>query len=134
HVQIIDRGDAKPTSDAVMSGEPEDPSAAGTLRYNSVESNLSLVSRIEEPIGISADRSLVVGERVWRVVFNARPGSIYEVDRVLPNLVLASGMVISLLMTLLAVMMMRSRRLSGNLSALGAEPGAPVDNPLAGIL
>src|SRR5436190_3172336 len=133
-VQIIDRGYAKPTSYGVMSGEPEDPSAVGTLMYNSLEANLSLVAQIAEPAGISADRSLVVGERVWRVVFNARPGSIYEVDRVLPNLVLASGMVISLLMTLLAVMTMRSRRLSGNLSALDAEQRALVDNPLAGIL
>src|SRR5438477_91288 len=83
-VQIIDRGYAKPTSDGVMSGEPEDPFAVGTLMYNSLESNLSLVSQIAEPAGISADRSLVVGERVWRVVLNARPGSIYEVDRVLP--------------------------------------------------
>src|SRR5215207_4338149 len=129
-VQIIDRGYAKPTSDGVMSGEPEDPSGAGTLMYNSLESNLSLVSQIAEPAGIAADRSLVVGERVWRVVFSARPGSIYEVDRLVPNLVLASGTVISLLLTLLAVMTMRSRRLSGNLSALDAEQRALVDNPL----
>jgi CHASE1-domain containing sensor protein len=128
-VQIIDRGYAKPTSDGVMSGEPEDPSDAGTLMYNSLEPNLGMVSQIAEPVGISADRSLVVGERVWRVVFNARPGSVYEVDRVLPNLVLTSGTVISLLMTLLAVMTMRSRRLSGNLSALDAEQRALVDNP-----
>ncbi len=78
-----------------MSGEPEDPSDAGTLMYNSLEPNLGLVSQIAEPVGISADRSLVVGERVWRVVFNARPGSVYEVDRVLPNMVLASGTVIT---------------------------------------
>ena len=58
---------AKPTSDGVMSSEPEDPSAAGTLMYNSLEGNLSLVAQIAEPAGISADRSLVVGERVWRV-------------------------------------------------------------------
>src|SRR5436309_14748295 len=128
-VQLIDRGYAKPTSDGVMSGEPEDPSAAGTLMYNSLEANLSLVAQIAEPAGISADRSLVVGERVWRVVFNARPGSIYEVDRVVPNLVLASGVIISLLIALLAVIGLRSRQLSGNLSALDAEQRALVANP-----
>jgi diguanylate cyclase (GGDEF)-like protein/PAS domain S-box-containing protein len=37
-------------------------------------------------------------------------------------------------MTLLAVITMRSRRLSGNLSTLDAEQRALVDNPLAGIL
>jgi diguanylate cyclase (GGDEF)-like protein/PAS domain S-box-containing protein len=133
-VQIVDRGYAKPTADGVMSNEPEDPSGAATLMYNSLESNLSLVSQITQPSGISADRSLVVGERVWRTVFNARPGSVYEVDRLVPNLVLASGTVISLLLTLLVVIAMRSRRLSGNLSALDAEQRALVDNPLAGIL
>lgn len=133
-VQIVDRGYAKPTADGVMSGEPEDPSGGATLMYNSLESNVSLVSQIAEPAGIAADRSLAVGERVWRVVFNARPGSIYEVSRLVPNLVLVSGTVISLLMTLLAVISLRSRRLSGNLSALDAEQRALVDNPLAGIL
>ena len=52
----------------------------------------------------------------------------------MPNLVLASGIVISLLMGLLAVIGLRSRQLSGNLNALDAEQRALVDNPLAGIL
>ena len=133
-VQIVDRGYAKQTSEGTVSGEPEDPSNAATLMYNSLEPNLNLVSQVAESAGIAADRSLVVGERVWRVVFSARPGSIYEVDRLVPNLVLASGIVISLLMGLLAVIGLRSRQLSGNLNALDAEQRALVDNPLAGIL
>jgi diguanylate cyclase (GGDEF)-like protein len=133
-VQIVDRGYAKQTSEGTVSGEPEDPSNAATLMYNSLEPNLNLVSQVAESAGIAADRSLVVGERVWRVVFSARPGSIYEVDRLVPNLVLASGIVISLLMGLLAVVGLRSRQLSGNLNALDAEQRALVDNPLAGIL
>jgi diguanylate cyclase (GGDEF)-like protein len=133
-VQIVDRGYAKQTSEGTVSGEPEDPSSAATLMYNSLEPNLNLVSQVAESAGIAADRSLVVGERVWRVVFSARPGSIYEVDRLVPNLVLASGIVISLLMGLLAVVGLRSRQLSGNLNALDAEQRALVDNPLAGIL
>src|SRR5438128_2216244 len=132
-VQIVDRGYAKQT-EGTLSGEPEDPSGAATLMYNSREPNLNLVSQIAESAGIAADRSLVVGERVWRVVFSARPGSIYEVDRLVPNLVLASGVIISLLIPLLAVIGLRSRQLSGNLSALDAEQRALVDNPLAGIL
>ena len=132
-VQIVDRGYAKQT-EGTLSGEPEDPSSAATLMYNSLEPNLNLVSQVAEFAGIAADRSLVVGERVWRVVFSARPGSIYEVDRLVPNLVLASGIVISLLMALLAVIGLRSRQLSGNLNALDAEQRALVDNPLAGIL
>jgi diguanylate cyclase (GGDEF)-like protein len=133
-VQIVDRGYAKQTSEGTVSGEPEDPSNAATLMYNSLEPNLNLVSQVAESAGIAADRSLVVGERVWRVVFSARPGSIYEVDRLVPNLVLASGIVISLLMGLLAFIGLRSRQLSGNLNALDAEQRALVDNPLAGIL
>jgi diguanylate cyclase (GGDEF)-like protein/PAS domain S-box-containing protein len=133
-VQIVDLGYAKPTADGVMSGEPEVQSGAATLMYNSLEANVSLVSRVAEPTGVAADRSLVVGERVWRVVFTARPGSIYEVSRVVPNLVLVSGTLITLLMALLAVAGMRSRTLSGNLTALDAEQRALVDNPLAGIL
>ena len=133
-VQIVDRGYAKQTSEGTVSGEPEDPSSAATLMYNSLEPNLNLVSQVAESAGIAADRSLVVGERVWRVVFSARPGSIYEVDRLVPNLVLASGIVISLLMGLLAFIGLRSRQLSGNLNALDAEQRALVDNPLAGIL
>lgn len=133
-VQIVDRGYAKQTSDGTVSGEPEDPSSAATLMYNSLEPNLNLVSQVAESAGIAADRPLVVGERVWRVVFSARPGSIYEVDRLVPNLVLASGIVISLLMGLLAFIGLRSRQLSGNLNALDAEQRALVDNPLAGIL
>jgi diguanylate cyclase (GGDEF)-like protein len=133
-VQIVDRGYAKQTSEGTVSGEPEDPSNAATLMYNSLEPNLNLVSQVAESAGIAADRSLVVGERVWRVVFSARPGSIYEVDRLVPNLVLASGIVISLLMGLLAYIGLRSRQLSGNLNALDAEQRALVDNPLAGIL
>ena len=133
-VQIVDRGYAKQTADGMVSGEPEDPSSAATLMYNSLEPNLNLVSQVAESAGIAADRSLVVGERVWRVVFNARPGSIYEVDRHVPNLVLASGTVITCLMALIAVIGLRSRQLSGNLNALDAEQRALVDNPLAGIL
>ncbi|MEN3375843.1 MAG: hypothetical protein V7604_1198, partial [Hyphomicrobiales bacterium] len=133
-VQVVDRGYAKPTPDGVASGEPED-SGAATFMYDSQEPNLSVVAPIAaSPLGISADRSLVVGERVWRVMFNARSGSVYEIDHTVPNLMLASGTVISLLMTLLAVIAMRSRRLSGNLNALDAEQRALVDNPLAGIL
>ena len=128
-VQIVDRGYAKQT-EGTLSGEPEDPSGAATLMYNSLEPNLNLVAQIAEAAGIAADRSLVVGERAWRVVFSARPGSIYEVDRLVPNLVLASGVVISLLMALLTVVGLRSRHLSGNLNALDAEQRALVDNPL----
>ena len=106
-VQIVDRGYAKQT-EGTLSGEAEDPSGAATLMYNSLEPNLNLVSQVAEFAGIAADRSLVVGERVLRVVFSARPGSIYEVDRLVPNMVLASGVIISLLMGLLAVIGLRS--------------------------
>ncbi len=133
-VQIVDRGYAKQASDGTMSGEAEDPTAASTLMYNSTEPNVSLVSQIAEPGGVAADRALVVGERVWRLVFNARPGSIYTVDHVVPDLVLASGTVITLLIALIAGIGLRSRRLFGNLMALDAEQRALVDNPLAGIL
>src|SRR2546423_7369520 len=90
-VQIVDRGYVKPTAEGVTSGEPENPSSAATLMYNSLEPNLGLVSPIAEPAGVTAERSLVVGERVWRVGVGARAGSVYEVDRLVPDLVLASG-------------------------------------------
>ncbi|MFX5562795.1 hypothetical protein ABTD73_20305, partial [Acinetobacter baumannii] len=76
------------------------------------------------PLGISAERSLVVGDRVWRVELFARLGSTYELDHSVPNLVFGSGLVISLLVTLLSILTMRSRRLSGSLSALNAEQRA----------
>ncbi|MGM4988867.1 diguanylate cyclase [Tardiphaga sp. 841_E9_N1_2] len=134
HIQVVDRGYAKPTQEGVMIGEPEDTTVTPTLMYDSLEPNLGLVTQMVMSAGISADRSLVVGERVWRVLFTANPGSIYEVSHTVPNVVLASGSAISLLMMLLAVITMRSRRLSGNLSTLDAEQRALVDNPLAGIL
>ncbi|MDB5564310.1 MAG: diguanylate cyclase, partial [Tardiphaga sp.] len=134
HVQIVDRGYAKSVPEGVMIGEPEDPAATATLMYDSLEANLGLVTQAVAATDMSAERSLVVGERVWRVLFSANPGSVYKIDHVVPNVVLASGTAISLLMTLLAVITMRSRRLSGNLSTLDAEQRALVDNPLAGIL
>jgi diguanylate cyclase (GGDEF)-like protein/PAS domain S-box-containing protein len=134
HVQVVDRGYAKALPEGVLIGEPEDPAATATLMYDSLEANLGLVTQAVMATDMSAERSLVVGERVWRVLFNANPGSVYQIDRMVPNVVLASGTAISLLMTLLAVITMRSRRLSGNLSTLDAEQRALVDNPLAGIL
>jgi diguanylate cyclase (GGDEF)-like protein len=134
HIQVVDRGYAKPTQEGIMTGEPEDPAGTATLMYDSLEANLGLVTQMTMSTGVSADRSLVVGERVWRVLFSANPGSIYEVSHTVPNVVLASGTAISLLMMLLSVITMRSRRLSGNLTTLNAEQRALVDNPLAGIL
>lgn len=135
HIQVVDRGYARATAEGVMTDEPESQAAPATFMYDSQEPNLSVVSPVStSPLGIDAERSLVVGERVWRVLFTARPGSIYQLDHMVPNLVFASGTVISLLLALLAVLVMRSRRLSGNFSALDAEQRALVDNPLAGIL
>jgi diguanylate cyclase (GGDEF)-like protein len=134
HVQVIDRGYAKPTTDGVMTVEPEITGDA-TLMYDSLQPNLSLIAPAATSVlGISADRSLVVGDRVWRVAFDARTGSSYAVDRSLPNFVLVSGVIITLLIALLTAIVMRSRQLSGSLSALDAEQRALVDNPLAGIL
>ena len=134
HVTVIDRGYAKPTADGVMSAEPEVIDAA-TLMYDSLEPNLSLVApAATSALGVSADRALVVGDRVWRVTFDARVGSSYAIDRALPNFVLVSGVIITLLIALLTAIIMRSRQLSGSLSALDAEQRALVDNPLAGIL
>ena len=135
HIRVVDRGYAKANAEGVMTGEPEDETGVATLMYDSLEANLRLVTPVATaPLGIAADRSLVVGERVWHVQFAARPGSIYELDHAVPNLVLGSGTVISLLIALLSAIVMRSRRLSGSLSALDAEQRALVDNPLAGIL
>lgn len=135
HIRIVDRGYARPSAEGVMTNEPEDPAAAATLMYDSQEPNLRLVTPVAtSPLGVSAERSLVVGERVWLVQFAARPGSSYQADPVVPNLVLGSGSVISLLVALLSVIVMRTRRLSGSLSALDAEQRALVENPLAGIL
>ncbi|QCI63916.1 sensor domain-containing diguanylate cyclase [Phreatobacter stygius] len=135
HIRVVDRGYAKATPEGVMTSEPEDESGLATLMYDSLEANLRLVTPVaSSPLGIAAERSLVVGERVWRVLFTARPGSTYELDHAVPNLVFGSGLVISLLITLLSLIVMRSRRLSGSLSALNAEQRALVDNPLAGIL
>lgn len=135
HIRVVDRGYAKTTPEGVITAEPEDESGTATLMYDSLEANLRLVTPVaSSPLGISAERSLVVGERVWRVQLTARPGSTYEPDHSVPNLVLGSGLVISLLVTLLSILTMRSRRLSGSLSALDAEQRALVDNPLAGIL
>jgi diguanylate cyclase (GGDEF)-like protein/PAS domain S-box-containing protein len=134
HVTVIDRGYAKPTADGVMSAEPEVIDAA-ILMYDSFEPNLSLVApAAASALGISADRALVVGDRVWRVTFDARVGSSYAIDRALPNFALVSGVIITLLIALLTAIVMRSRQLSGSLSALDAEQRALVDNPLAGIL
>lgn len=135
HIRIVDRGYARPSSEGVMTNEPEDPAATATLMYDSQEPNLRLVTPVAtSPLGISAERSLVVGERLWLVQFAARAGSSYQADPVVPNLVLGSGTVISLLVALLSGIVMRSRRLSGSLSALDAEQRALVENPLAGIL
>ncbi|MGO4739007.1 diguanylate cyclase [Bosea sp. 2KB_26] len=135
HIRVVDRGYAKATPEGVITDEPEDPSSAATLMYDSLEPNLRLVTPVATTApGISAERSLVVGERVWLVQFAARPGSGYESDRIVPNLVLASGSIISLLAALLALIVLRSRLLSGNLTELDAEQRALVENPLAGIL
>lgn len=135
HIRVVDRGYAKATPDGVITDEPEDPSGTATLMYDSLEPNLRLVTPVATAAhGISAERLLVVGERVWLVQFAARPGSGYEPDQVLSHLVLASGSIISLLAALLALIVMRSRRLSGNLTELDAEQRALVENPLAGIL
>ncbi|MET0722195.1 MAG: CHASE domain-containing protein [Tardiphaga sp.] len=134
HVQVVDRGYAKALPEGVLIGEPEDPAATATLMYDSLEANLGLVTQAVVATDMSAERSLVVGERVWRILFNANPGSVYQIDRMVPNVVLASGTAISLLITLLAVITMRSRELSGSLTTLNAEQRALVDNPLAGIL
>lgn len=134
HIQVVDRGYAKPTPDGIMTGEIEDPAAVATLMYDSLEANLGLVSQITTSSGVSADRSLVVGERVWRVLFSTKPGSIYQISDTVPMIVLASGTAISFLMALLYVITMRSRRLSGSLVTLNAEQRALLDNPLAGIV
>jgi diguanylate cyclase (GGDEF)-like protein len=134
HIQVVDRGYATPNSTGVLIGEPENPAGPATLMYDSVENNLGLAAQVERPAGISAERSLVVGERVWRVVFMPNPGPAYRISPLASNVVLGSGLVISVLALLLAVMMMDGRRMSGNLSRLRAEQRALVDNPLAGIL
>ncbi|MFG1479935.1 diguanylate cyclase [Xanthobacter sp. V4C-4] len=134
-VRVVDRGYAKVSSDGVVSAAPEDPDAEGTLMYDSREPNLRLVTPVASaPIGISADQSLVVGDRLWRVQFAAKSGSTYEVDRALPDLVLASGAIISLLAGVMAWSALRARRLSGDLHALDVEQRALVENPLAGVL
>ena len=135
HIRIVDRGYAKATPEGVMTDEPEDPAGVATLMYDSLEANLRLVTPVAvSALGISAERALVVGERVWMLQFAARPGSTYEVDRMAPNVVLASGSIISALLALLSLTVMRSRRLSGSLETLDAEQRALVENPLAGIL
>lgn len=135
HIRILDRGYARATPEGLPTDEPEDPSAAATLMYDSREPNLRLVTPVAiSPIGIASERTMVVGERVWLLQFAARAGSIYERDSVIPNLVFASGAAISLLAACLALILMRSRRLSGSLTALSAEQRALVENPLAGIL
>nr|WP_314075872.1 CHASE domain-containing protein [uncultured Roseococcus sp.] len=135
HIRILDRGYGRTTLEGLPTHEPEDPSVAASLMYDSLEPNLRLVTPVaSSPLGISAERSLVVGDRVWLLQFAAREGSIYERDSVVPNLVLASGAAISLLAAFLVLILMRSRRLSGSLTALGAEQRALVENPLAGIL
>lgn len=134
HIQVVDRGYAKPTLDGIITGEPEDPAGIATLMYDSLEANLGLVSQMTTSSGISADRALVVGERVWRVLFNAKAGSIYQISNTIPSIVLTSGTAISILITLVSVVTMRSRQLSGDLSVVNAEQQALVDNPLAGIL
>jgi diguanylate cyclase (GGDEF)-like protein len=135
HIQVVDRGYARANAEGVMTDEPETAAGPAMFMYDSLEPNLSVVSPVSSsPLGIDAERSLVVGERVWRVLFTARPGSVYQLDHMVPNLVFASGAVISLLLALLAVLVLRSRRMSGNFSALDAEQRALVDNPLAGIL
>lgn len=134
-VRVVDRGYARVSSDGVVSAAPEDPSAEGILMYDSREPNLRLVTPVASaPIGIRAEQPLVVGDRLWLVQFAARSGSTYEVDQALPDLVLASGGVISLLAGMMAWSALRARRLSGHLHALDVEQRALVENPLAGVL
>lgn len=134
-IRVVDVGYAKLSAEGIPTWEPEDPEAAGALMFDSREPNLRLVTPVASvPIGISAERSLVVGDRLWRLHFAARAGSVYEVDRLTPRLVLAGGSVISLLLALVTFVSLRASRLSGHLSALDAEQRALVENPLAGIL
>lgn len=134
-IRVVDLGYAKLSAEGIPMWEPEDPDAPGALMFDSREPNLRLVTPVASvPIGISAERSLVVGDRLWRLHFAARAGSVYEVDRLTPRLVLAGGSVISLLLALVTFVSLRASRLSGNLSALDAEQRALVENPLAGIL
>jgi diguanylate cyclase (GGDEF)-like protein len=131
-VRVSDLGFAKPARDGTMSGEPEDHGSLPTPMYDSLASTGEAAAPSEN--GVTADRAIVVGGRVWRLSFAARPGSVYEIDHRVPNLVLASGAAISLLMSVLAAIALRSRALAGSLSALDAEQRALLDNPLAGIL
>ena len=134
-VRVVDLGYAKLSAEGIPIWEPADPDLPGSLMFDSREPNLRLVTPVASvPIGISAERSLVVGDRLWRLHFAARAGSVYEVDRMTPRLVLAGGSVISLLLALVTFVSLRAKRLSGNLSALDAEQRALVENPLAGIL
>ncbi|CAN5282645.1 hypothetical protein BH11PSE4_BH11PSE4_23140 [soil metagenome] len=134
HIQIVDRGYARPTTTGAMSVEPEYPAGPATLMYDSVENNLGLAAPVENPLGVSAERTLVVGERVWSLTFKANPGPAYRVDPLVSNVILGSGLGISLLSMLLVIMTLHGRRMSNHLSRLDAEQRALVDNPLAGIL
>ncbi|MDI4666306.1 CHASE domain-containing protein [Xanthobacter autotrophicus] len=135
NVRVVDRGYARMTAEGIVTAEPADPAAAAVLLYDSREPNLQVLTPVAAvPIGIAAERALVVGDRLWLLHFAARAGSSYETDRAIPALVLASGAVISLLLALMALSLMRAGRLSRSLGALDAEQRALVENPLAGIL
>ncbi|MET3353581.1 UNVERIFIED_ORG: diguanylate cyclase (GGDEF)-like protein [Xanthobacter viscosus] len=135
NVRVLDRGYARVTSEGAVTAEPADPSATAVLLFDSREPNLQVVTPVAEvPIGIAAERSLVVGDRLWLLHFAARAGSSYAADPTIPTVVLASGSVISLLLAGMALSLMRAGRLSRSLGALDAEQRALVENPLAGIL
>lgn len=134
HISVVDRGYARSRPTGGLLAEPEDAGGTATLMYDSVEPKLALSSPIVTPVGMSAERTLVVGERVWRLWFTPNPGSIYTIDHLVPNLLFGGCIIIGVLTMMLAIMTMRSRRLAGDLVSLDAEQRALVDNPLAGIL
>jgi diguanylate cyclase (GGDEF)-like protein len=134
HIQVTDRGYARPTSTGTLIGEPENPAGPATLMYDSAENNLGLAEQVDNPVGLAVERSLVVGERVWRVMFTANPGPAYRASPLVSNVIFGSGIGISVLTMLLVVMTLHWRRISGHLGCLDAEARALVDHPLAGIL
>jgi len=134
-VRVSDHGYARVAADGLITAEPERPEEPASLIYDSREPNLRAVTPVAvAPLGITAELPLVVGDRLWRVSFAAKTGSVYAPDSTLPRLVLASGGVISLLAAIMTAIALRSRRLRGDLATLDAEQRAVVENPLAGVM
>ncbi|ATB39938.1 hypothetical protein CYFUS_005386 [Cystobacter fuscus] len=105
------------------------------ILYDSLAPNPNVVRAPDEITSrVSHSQDIVVGDRSWRFVLAARSDSPYEINHALPNLILVSGGVFSLLLAALVLSYVRTRRLAGSLGALGAEQKAILENPLSGIL